>query len=62
MCFHVALLSGIRIVPGLSTRISAKLRVMQLGAIGKDNLLQPAGRVAVLGDVHPNGDFVAGHD
>ena len=45
----MTLLPGLGIEPSL-WRISAKLRVTQLAAIGKDDLLQPAGRVAVLGD------------
>ena len=58
-CVLMWLLASLGIVPSL-WGIPAKLRVTQFAAIGKDDLLQPAGRVTVLGDVHPNCDDIAG--
>src|SRR5581483_361607 len=55
------LLRGVRIVAGLAARIAAKLRVVQLGAILHDDLVQAPCRIAVLRHVHPHGHNVAGN-
>src|SRR5438045_1311409 len=52
-------IGGVGIVTALAALVAAKLRVMQLGAVGENDLVQPSSRVAVFGDIHPDGDHVA---
>src|SRR5690242_13752007 len=53
---------GVGIVSALAALVAAKLRVVQLTSIREDDLLQPAGRVAVLRQVHSHRDLVARRD